>query len=252
MKKEFKLFLTAVMFYTRIPVPKGIDHSGEMLNKSTRYFPLIGSIVGGFAALVYWGACFVFPVHIAVLFSMMTSVLVTGAFHEDGLADVCDGFGGGYTVAQKLKIMKDSRVGTYGLLGLVFILLLKYFLLNQISQNLVCVLIAVHALSRLSPVLLIYRLNYVRDDELSKVKPIGKKISIAGLFIAAVFAILPLLLLGYWAFVLIVPLLFIQWLSGWFFVRHLRGYTGDCLGAAQQIAEIVLYASIFILWSYFL
>ncbi len=238
------------MFYTRIPVPKGIDHSGDALNKSTRYFPLIGWVVGGFSALVYWLSCFIFPESISIILSMIASVIITGAFHEDGFADVCDGFGGGYSVEQKLTIMKDSRVGTYGLLGLIFLMMMKYFLLLELSLNLVPIIISVHALSRLAPVLLIYRLEYVREDALSKIKPIGKKIKFWELLIATLFSTLPLLLLGYWAFILIVPLLIIQWLSGWFFKRHLGGYTGDCLGAAQQISEVLLYACIFVLWNY--
>ncbi len=240
------------MFYTRIPVPKGIDHSGDTLNKSTRYFPLIGWIVGGFAALVYWLSYFVFPDSISIILSMIASVIITGAFHEDGFADVCDGFGGGYSTKKKLTIMKDSRVGTYGLLGLLFLISLKYFLLFEQQLSLIPLLISVHALSRLAPVILIYRLDYVREDALSKIKPIGRKIKIAELLTAIIFAVLPLLLLGFWGFILIVPLLIIQWLTGWFFKRHLGGYTGDCLGAAQQISEIILYACILILWTYFL
>lgn len=252
MKAQLKLFLTALMFYTRIPVPKGIDHSGDALNKATRYFPLIGIIVGGFAALIFWVSSFILPPSISIILSMIASVVITGAFHEDGFADVCDGFGGGYTIEQKLNIMKDSRVGTYGLLGLIFLMMMKYVLLMELSFNIIAVLIAIHALSRLSPVLLIYRLEYVREDALSKVKPIGKKIKISELIIAIVFAILPLYLLGLWGFALIIPLLFIQWLSAWFFKRHLGGYTGDCLGAAQQMAEVFLYACYFLLCTYIL
>ncbi len=252
MKNELKLFFTALMFYSRIPVPGGIDHSAETLNKATRYFPLVGIIVGGIAALVFWLAQFVFPVSIAVILSMIFSVIITGAFHEDGFADVCDGLGGGYTIEQKLNIMKDSRVGTYGLLGLIFLIGLKYFLLVELSFNLIFVLISVHALSRLSPVLLIFFLDYVRADEFSKIKPIGKRIKFFELLIAMIFSIAPLYLLGYWGFVLIIPLIVISTLSAWFFKRHLGGYTGDCLGAAQQIAEIVLYTSYLLLWNYVL
>jgi adenosylcobinamide-GDP ribazoletransferase len=252
MKNQLRLFLTALMFYTRIPVPKGIDYSGDALNQSTRYFPLIGIIVGGFAALVFYLSSFIFYSSISIILSMIASVLITGAFHEDGFADVCDGFGGGYTINQKLTIMKDSRVGTYGLLGLFFLMMLKYLLLKELSFNVVAVLIAIHALSRLSPVLLIYHLEYVRKDTLSKVKPIGKKIKISELIIAIVFAIFPLYLLGLWGFVLIIPLLFIQCLSAWFFKRHLGGYTGDCLGATQQVAEIFLYVCYFLLCTYIL
>ena len=252
MKYQLKLLLTALMFYTRIPVPRGIDHSEELLNKATRYFPLIGIMVGALMALVYWLSGFILPSTISVILMMLTGIVVTGAFHEDGFADVCDGFGGGYSIEQKLNIMKDSRVGTYGLLGLIFLILMKFLLLIEIDLNLIALIIAVQSLSRLSPVLIIFTSDYVRQDALSKVKPIGKKIKTWELLLAVVFAIAPLFLLGVWGFVLILPLLISQLLSLWFFKRHLGGYTGDCLGAAQQFAEVVLYFSYLLLCNYIL
>src|ERR1700678_2498706 len=97
MKKELQLFLTAIMFYTRIPVPRWVNHSSNSLNDATKYFPLVGWIVGGIASLVFIGAKYFFNLPISILLSMAASVLLTGAFHEDGFADVCDGFGGGWT-----------------------------------------------------------------------------------------------------------------------------------------------------------
>ena len=97
MKKELHIFFTALMFYTRIPCPKNINHHPDYLNKASRYFPLVGWIVGGISFLIFYMTSFLFSVEIAVLLSMITGVLVTGAFHEDGFADVCDGFGGGWT-----------------------------------------------------------------------------------------------------------------------------------------------------------
>ena len=238
------------MFYSRLPVPKGIDHSSEALNKSTRYFPLIGIIIGSIVALVYFLSIYVFPDTIAITLALASGVIATGAFHEDGFADVCDGFGGGYTIEQKLNIMKDSRVGTYGLLGVIFLFLLKLFFLLELANYLIPLFISIHALSRLSPVFLIYSLKYVRMDELSKVKPIGKKIRVFELIMAIIFSITPLILLDWQGFFLIIPLLFITLISAWFFKRHLGGYTGDCLGAAQQIAELVLLASFYILCNY--
>ena len=113
MKKEVQIFLTAVMFYTRIPVPSWVNHDADYLNKATKYFPLIGWIVGIIAVLVFVGANYLFNPSIAIIISMAASVLLTGAFHEDGFADVCDGFGGGWTKEKILMIMKDSRVGAY-------------------------------------------------------------------------------------------------------------------------------------------
>ena len=110
MKNELRTFLAALMFYTRIPVKNIKGFSDDLLNRSTRYFTLIGILVGGAGALVFWGCSTILPVSLSVLISMFATILVTGAFHEDGFADFCDGFGGGYTTERILEIMKDSRI----------------------------------------------------------------------------------------------------------------------------------------------
>ena len=126
-KKEIELFLLALSFFTRIPVSKKLDYTEEKLSKSTKYFSLIGLIVGAFSMGIYWSSSFVFSKEISILLSMVASVLMTGAFHEDGLADVCDGFGGGWSRERILSIMKDSRIGTFGFVGLLLVMLLKFF-----------------------------------------------------------------------------------------------------------------------------
>ncbi|HXB12726.1 MAG TPA: adenosylcobinamide-GDP ribazoletransferase, partial [Bacteroidia bacterium] len=119
MKKEIRIFFTALMFFTRIPCPKWVDHSEEYLNRSSKYFPLMGWIVGGLSSIVFYSCSFFLPISVSVLLSMVTSIYVTGAFHEDGLADVCDGFGGGWIKDKIMDIMKDSRVGAFGVIGVV-------------------------------------------------------------------------------------------------------------------------------------
>lgn len=251
-RREINLFFTALMFYTRLPVPRRIDHSDDRLNKSTKYFPLIGWIVGGLSALVFWGSDFVFGKQIAIALSMITSIMVTGAFHEDGFADVCDGFGGGWTKDAILRIMKDSRIGTFGTIGLICILGLKYLLLNLFaSSQIILILPVTHSLSRLAPTWVIYRWNYVREDESSKVKPIGKKISTGEFLIAVIFGCLPLLLFQRAEYLLLItPLPLICWMIMRFFKHWIGGYTGDCLGAMQQISEIIVYMSIIVLLRY--
>ena len=132
MKKELHIFFTTLMFYTRIPCPKNIDHNPEYLNKATRYFPIVGWIVGGISFAVYYLSSIVFSQEIAIILSMIGGILTTGAFHEDGFADVCDGFGGGWTKEKILMIMKDSAIGAYGAIGLVLLFLLKFQSLNQL------------------------------------------------------------------------------------------------------------------------
>ncbi|MES2731443.1 MAG: adenosylcobinamide-GDP ribazoletransferase [Bacteroidota bacterium] len=250
MKKEISLFLTAVMFFTRLPVPRSLGYSESLLNQSSRYFPLVGTVVGAAAALVFWLAAFVFPLPIAVLLSMLTSILITGGFHEDGLADVCDGFGGGWTTERILEIMKDSRIGAFGAIGLMMVLLLKYASLAALPVPLLPgLLIAGHAASRWVAITFLYSHAYVRD--VGKSKPVATQMSLANLIFASVIGLLPLVFfMNAWVFLLLIPLGLVKWLLGRYFKRWIGGYTGDCLGATQQVLEVVFYLSAIILWKY--
>jgi adenosylcobinamide-GDP ribazoletransferase len=134
--RELKLFFTALSFYTRLPAPAFIHgNNAGLLPDSIRYLPLIGWMAGIVAAIVYLLANYLFGDTLAVLFSMVATVLLTGAFHEDGFADVCDGFGGGWTKDRILDIMKDSRLGTYGVLGLILLLGIKFFATIQVTAS---------------------------------------------------------------------------------------------------------------------
>jgi adenosylcobinamide-GDP ribazoletransferase len=252
MKKEIHIFFTALMFFTRIPCPGWIDHSPEYLTKSARYFPLVGIIVGGIGGLVYYLSAFIFPHSISLILSMTSTILATGAFHEDGLADMCDGFGGGWTKENILRIMKDSRVGTYGMVGLVFVLALKFACLFQVDPKIIpFVLIAGHALSRYAASTLLYTLEYVRDDADSKAKPAAGKMSLASLVVGGIFGILPLaLFLNPYFLLLIIPVYLMRWYLARFFVKWIGGQTGDCGGATQQLCEVVFYLSWIALWKF--
>ena len=251
-RREINLFFTALMFYTRLPVPRGIGHSEDSLNKSVKYFPLMGWIVGGISVLIFWGSNFIFGKQIAIALSMIAGLLLTGAFHEDGFADVCDGFGGGWTREDILRIMKDSRIGTFGTVGLIAVLGLKFLLLDHFTSHQILLILPVaHSLSRLLPTWVIYRWDYTRDDESSKIKPIGKKIKTGEFLAAFIFGCLPLLLFRDPQFFLImIPLPFVSLLMMRFFNRWIGGYTGDCLGAVQQISEITVYLSMIVLLRY--
>src|SRR6478609_3085615 len=132
MKKELHIFFTALLFYTRIPCPKNIDHNPDYLHKASRYFPLVGWIVGALTFIIYYLSSFLFPSQIAIVLSIIAGILITGAFHEDGFADVCDGFGGGWTKEKILTIMKDSAIGAYGAIGLVLLFLLKFQSMSEV------------------------------------------------------------------------------------------------------------------------
>ena len=247
---QFHIFLNALMFYTRIPVPPWMKYDEDMLNKATVYFPVIGWIVASISGLVFYGASRIFNPEISILLSMVAGVLTTGAFHEDGFADVCDGFGGGWTKEKILEIMKDSRVGTYGSVGLILIMGIKFFSLEILdNQTLIWTLFIAHSLSRFVALSFIFTLNYVREDALSKAKPIAKKLPIRDLSIAFCLAIIPFLLYliktgNFFLLLIIPPLVLVHLYLSYFFKKWIGGYTGDCLGATQQVAEVVIYLSI--------
>lgn len=261
MKEELRIFFTALMFYTRIPCPKNIDHSPKYINKATRYFPLIGWIVGIISFVVFWISTFIFDTNIAVLFSLIAGVLVTGAFHEDGLADVFDGFGGGWTKVKILEIMKDSRVGAYGVIALIFLFAIKYLSLNNlllkidaINYLLIALLfICYHSLARLTAINIVFTSQYSREDDTSKAKPIAKAHSYNEIIGAYFFGLLPLMVLCYmnWKFVIVLlPLFLLYYFSKRYFQKWIDGYTGDCLGAVEQLAECVILLTFLALWKF--
>ncbi len=252
MRKELHIFLTAIMFFTRIPCPRWIDHNPEYLSKSAKYFSLVGIVVGSIGALVFFGFSFIFSTEIALLLSMVATVYTTGAFHEDGFADVCDGFGGGWTKEKILLIMKDSRLGTYGVIGLILILAIKFLALREVPLKFIPITIIVgHSLSRFIATTLIYTHPYVRDTEDSKAKPAAKNITINMLIISAIFGITPLFFFNKpLIFIAIVPCYLAKVYLGGKFKKWLGGQTGDCAGAVQQLCEVVFYLSVIALWKF--
>lgn len=262
MKKELHIFFTCLMFYTRIPCPKNIDHNPEYLNKATRYFPFIGWIVGSISFLTFYLFSFFLSTETAVIFAIIASVLTTGAFHEDGFADVCDGFGGGWSKEKILIIMKDSAIGAYGAIGLVLLFLLKFKLLSESillftgdnSYLLIFLLfISAHALSRLAAISIIFTHEYSRDDASSKSKPIANKHSWKEVFGAFFFGLIPLLALAFFQFKIlfsIIPVFLTRYFLARYFQKWIDGYTGDCLGATQQVCEVIYYLSILFLWKF--
>lgn len=254
LRLQLHIFLNALMFYTRISIPKwmklgDVPYNDEMLNKATIYFPVIGWIVGGICAFTFYVSSLIFTTNpeIPILLSMVAGVLTTGAFHEDGFADVCDGFGGGWTKEKILEIMKDSRVGTYGSVGLILIFGLKFFSLEVLdNQTLIWTLIMAHSLSRFVALSFIFTLDYVREDALSKAKPIAKKLPLNDLLIALILAILPLFIYtiitkNFFLLLVIPPLVLLHLYLKYYFKKWIGGYTGDCLGATQQVAEVIIY-----------
>jgi adenosylcobinamide-GDP ribazoletransferase len=244
---QLRLFFTALQFFTRLPIPRWVGFEQSWLNHASRYFPLVGLVVAGAGAGVYAIAAVWFPAPVAVLLSTAITIYGTGAFHEDGFADMCDGFGGGMSAERVMEIMKDSRIGAYGTIGIGFLLGLKCVTLSLLPPaTAIAALFAAHPLSRLMATALIWRLEYARAE--GKAKPLAHKMSHPEFAIAVLSTALPVLLLGAaghlsWA-AISSGVLAGAAVTGWLarkFVRRIGGYTGDCLGAVQQLTEVVFY-----------
>jgi adenosylcobinamide-GDP ribazoletransferase len=264
MKKEIHIFFTALLFYTRIPCPKNIDHNPDYLNKASRYFPLIGWIVGGISFLAYYISSMMFSPEIAIILSIVAGIITTGAFHEDGFADACDGFGGGWTKDKILLIMKDSAIGAYGAIGIVLLFLLKFQVLchlissfnswnlESLTKNLL-LFVSAHSISRLASISIVFTHQYSRDDATSKSKPIAQSYTWREVLGALFFGLLPLLIMSYfqWQILFVLlPIFVTRFLLARYFQKWIDGYTGDCLGATQQVCEVIFYLSIVALWKF--
>jgi len=252
MKREWNILMTAIQFMTRIRVPGTIVHEPVYLQQAPRYFPVIGWIVGGLSILSFLVFSRYVSADAGILAAMITGLLVTGAFHEDGFADVCDGMGGGFSKEQVLRIMKDSRIGAYGAIGLIAILASKFVLLKELAPShryFFGGVLAAHSVSRLMPVLVMQTANYVSDPGESRSKDVtSRRLSVASLSITVLLALVPYSFLP-WPFALtILPALFATWRLNHYFRRRIGGYTGDCLGAIQQVTELVIYLGFLIVW----
>lgn len=242
---EVRLAFTAIQYFTRLPVPGWVGYSPAQLNQSARYFPFVGIVVGAMTGLAFMLAHGVYPQPVAVAIAMIAGVLVTGGFHEDGLADTCDGLGGGVDKAQALAIMKDSRVGSYAVIGLALALLLKFACLSALpAERFLWVVVAAHAFSRLMSVTVMYTQQYVRDDASSKAKPAAAGIGSAALAWAALWAVVPLAFLGVAGLTAAAAAGAARVVAARYFHQRLGGYTGDCLGAVQQVTELAFYLGV--------
>lgn len=271
MSQFLRHYLLAIQFFTRIPVTGRlagwVGYSPTMLRASAAHFPGIGWLVGAVAAGVYALLLALLPATpfaplVAAALSTVASLLLTGGFHEDGLADVADGLGGSHDRQRVLEIMKDSRIGAFGAMALVLALLCKLALLGLLGSVesampgvedapfdgwlVAGALFAAHVLSRGLPLLLLALLPHVGDAASSKSKPLADQIAPASLFIAFIWCF-SALALSTWALPAInlivacsFAVLALLWM-GRLFKRRLQGFTGDCLGATQQVCEIAFY-----------
>ena len=252
-------YLLAVQFFTRIPVTgqlaDWVGYSPAMLRASAAHFPGIGWLAAALSAGVYAALHWALAPNplapaVAAVFCTIATVLMTGGFHEDGLADVADGLGGSYDRERALDIMKDSRIGAYGTLALVLALLAKCTLLALLGTHSLAAaltaLAAAHVLSRLWPLCIVRSLPHVGDTARSKSKPLADQISGAALAAAFLWCFPALALMQQAPSALFLGAgmaasMFAAWRMWRLFARRLGGFTGDCLGATQQVGEIAFY-----------
>jgi adenosylcobinamide-GDP ribazoletransferase len=249
--RQVSLFLAATQFLTRLPVPATPDFQPMWLTRSVRYFPLVGALVGAINVGVWWLCGRWFPPALAVGLMLGASLVVTGAFHEDGFADTCDGCGGGTTPEQMVAIMKDSRVGAYGAIGIVMLLGLKWATLVAVPASFFPLLVVgAHMMSRWCSIGLIWRLDYVRSDGDGKSGLLAGSLSGFDWFLSGVLgaaALVPVALTNDFVphsmtvrcFVAAtLASLITAGAAAAYFKKRIGGYTGDCLGAVQQLSEL--------------
>lgn len=239
-------FLAAVISFTRFPIK--CSSLTSLHFKQAHYFlPLIGVCIGLAVAAIYWLTGFIVKPDTAILIALISGILLTGAIHEDGFADCCDGFGGGNTAETILTIMKDSRLGTYGVLGLISLLSIKYALFcNLLPASLMVAFITIAAMARLCPLWVMYftpalnTTNAKMSAELHHdIYPLLLTTTIS---FVCLFALQSLQVVALLAFTLLVC----SSLCSLYFRKKLGGYNGDCLGASEQIAEIMLLLALLI------
>ena len=239
--------LAAFIFFTRLPFWRLKEVPSECFKHVVPYWPWVGWLTGGLMAMVLGLGSQVMPVSLAWILAIVTRLLVTGALHEDGLADFFDGFGGGTTRERTLTIMKDSHIGTYGVIGLIvyFLLMLE---LRHLPVPMLCTLVVCgDCWGKLCASQLINFLPYARKEEDSKAKVIYNRMSGKELFFCIAGGALPLLILpsSLWV-ALIAPCLVLAFLIR-MMKRRLQGYTGDCCGATFLMCEMAFYLSALIL-----
>ena len=236
----------AFIFFTRLPFWRLHQPPKECYNTVVEHWPLTGWLTGGIMAATLWLCAQALPYYIAVLIAIVMRLLVTGALHEDGLADFFDGFGGGNNRQRILDIMKDSHIGTYGVISLIFYFLLLFFCLSSMPPNMAALaILAADPYAKMLTSQLVTMMPYARREEEAKAKVVYRKISVVSGISLAFQGLLPLGLFIYYTGMTWQTLIFIPALVMYFLYlliwRKIHGYTGDCCGAVCLLVELSVY-----------
>jgi len=241
MIRIFQDMATAFQFLTRLPL-SGVPHDPNALSRSAKFFPLVGLVIGIFGSVIYLWLVRHLPAAIAALLTLACLVLATGGLHEDGLADVADAFGGGWNREQILGILKDSRIGTFGTLAILVSVGSRALLLSNLPVGrFAAYVISGHVLCRWTALPLGYTLPSAREGSGQGAR-IARQISGGSLVLGTLITVA---IVGYalrremW--LPFLSTLAITFASGLYYWRRIRGVTGDCFGATNQLAEIAVY-----------
>lgn len=258
-----KRIVAALSFFTRLPFWRLCDVPAECYKKVVPLWPLAGWVSGGVMAGVFAIAVQVLPLPLAVVLALVSRVVLTGALHEDGFADFCDGFGGGVTRERTLEIMKDSHIGTYGVLGLLLYYLIIYNILTALIPELstVCdmplwmsgatLFVITDCMAKMTSSAIVWWLPYARTAETAKNKLVYTKVSFMERVVSIITGTLPFvlfcpeqlmvgMLIAFWVGVAVFGLLIL------YMHQRIKGYTGDCCGAMFIITEVVMYLTLLI------
>lgn len=242
----------ALIFFTRLPFWRVFKVPNEYFKQVINYWAVVGWLTGSVMAVVLWGASFLFPLPVAIILAILSRLLITGALHEDGLADFFDGFGGGTSKERILAIMKDSHIGTYGVLSLIFYFLLLFLLITSLPLKLACfVIMAGDPLCKFIASFITLRLPYARNEETSKAKMVYRSMVFRTFFLSALFGLIPfigLLPMKYWLAGILPILTFLLLVS--LMNKKIQGYTGDCCGALFLMCELSFYMGCVALYTY--
>ena len=243
--RQWLLFRLACQMLTRFPAARGVDYAPELDAAAVRYYPAVGILVGLAGGAVFAASYGLFGPFSAAVLSLAATALLTGAMHEDGLADTADGIGGGRTAERALAIMRDSRIGVYGVLALGLVLAARVFALAGLSPwTGFVILVAAHCLSRWSVMIVIATARYVRSS--GTASPVAGPVSQISHSVAGGTALAGLMLVGLAASPVAALGALVGSICGHvaaraFFQPKLKGYTGDTLGATQQVSEVGAY-----------
>ena len=256
MTSTIQKFFAALIYFTRIPSPVRLDPNSAQ--GASAFAPLIGYVVAGFVLVVCWLSAQLMPPLVVVALTMIAGIWLTGAMHEDGWSDFCDGFGGGWDKAQTLEIMRDPRTGVFGVAGLLCLLGLKYVCLlalfdilsvdGQLTVAFAFTVLTGHTASRFLCVSFMATHDYASSAEPGRAQTMTHRLSLPGLVVIGIVGLAPVvplaLTIDAWIWGLVPLLLVCRWVFSTAFTRRLGGYTGDCLGAAQQVSEVLVYLGV--------